>query len=143
MSKSKGYTIKWNSNTVIMTRRFADKACEYGTAEYEALMAFRANGFHVVEKWYRPRKACPTRVTYKLIMNYFSTLPTKDEEMKKFRAVREESKSYHNPYEYVRQWFIREYPGYIAALVRNSKKMDSDVNLQIVPDEQEPEKDIA
>lgn len=143
MSKSKGYRIDWNRNTVIMTKRFAEKACEYGTAEYETLMALRANGFHVVEKWYKPRKACPTRVTYKMMLNYFSTLPTKNAELKKFYAVKAESVSYHNPYEYVRQWFIREYPDYIAALVRNSKKRDSEVNLQIVPDEQEPEKNIA
>ncbi len=143
MSKSKGYKIDWNRNTVIMTRRFAERASDIANKEYKQLMDFRANGFSVVEKWYRPRRACPTRVTYKMMTNYFSTLPTKTEEMKKFRAVREESKSYHNPYEYVRQWFIREYPGYIDALVKNSKRTDSEVNLQIVPDGQDPEKKSA
>lgn len=143
MGKSRGYKIEWNRNTMIMSKGFADKARQIGSQEYEDLMKMRANGFHVVEKYYKPRKACPTRVTYKKMKNYFNTLSTKDEELKKFNAARNESKGYHNPYEYVRQWFIREYPGYFAAKDRNSKKKNTETNLHVVPDENAAERKLA
>ena len=67
MSKNKGYKLDWNRNTFTMTKHFADRACQIGTEEYEIMMTMRANGFHVEEKWYKPRKACPSRITYKRI----------------------------------------------------------------------------
>lgn len=122
MSKSNGYKIDWNRNTITMTKSFAAKASQIGTNEYEQLMNARANGFHVVEKWYKPRKACPTRLTYKKMRNYIATRPDADAKLEEFKKVIEKSKSYHNSYEYVRQWFIKEFPDHVKSLEAHAAK---------------------
>ena len=134
MSSSKGYKINWNRNTMIMTKGFADKARVIGSQEYEDLMKMRTNGFHVVEKWHKPRKACPTRLTYRKMRNYIATRSDANERFAEFRKAIEESKSYHNPYEYVRQWFIKTFPEHIKSLEAYAAKKDNILQFPTFPD---------
>ena len=134
MSKNNGYDIDWNRNTFIMTKRFAERASQIGTDEYEKMMEMRANGFHIVEKYYRPRKACPTRLTYKKMSNYIATLPDSKKWFTELNNVIEESKSFPNPYEHVRQWFMKTFPKHVESLNAHGAKKVVPLRLQVVAD---------
>ena len=62
---TKAYEINWSTNTITMTKKFAAEANQYGTEAYNMLMDVRSKGFHIVIKESKPRKACPTRITFK------------------------------------------------------------------------------
>ncbi len=140
---SKGYDVDWNRNTITMTKSFAAKASQIGTNEYEQLMNARANGFHVVEKWYKPRKACPTRLTYKKMHNYIATRSDAATKLVDFKKIREESKAYHNPYEYVRQWFIKEFPEHVKSLEAHAAKKDNILQFPASPNTKDDAKKRA
>ena len=109
----KPYSIKWETNTFTMTKKFAEEASKYGTEAYNLLMDVRGKGFHIVVRQNeKPRKACPTRITYEQMENFLSCLDYADERLEQLHTVIAASKGQHNRYEYVRKWFLENYPDF-------------------------------
>ncbi len=119
-----GYKIDWKTNTVTMTKKFASDAGEYGTEAYNILMDVRSKGFHIVVRETEKRRACPTRVTFKKIEQLLSCMNDADERLAEFHATAEYAKGQKNPYEYVRQWFLLNYPNF-----REYQEMDTNYRI--------------
>ena len=107
---TKAYEINWSTNTITMTKKFAAEANQYGTEAYNMLMDVRSKGFHIVIKESKPRKACPTRITFKQMETILSCMTNADERLEQLHAVMDAGKGQKNQYEYVRRWFLENYP---------------------------------
>ena len=107
-----GYNINWKTNTITMTKKFAAEAGEYGTEAYNMLMDVRAKGFHIVVRESKPRAACPTRITFKQMETILSCMDYADERLEQLHAVMDAGKGTKNQYNYVRRWFLRNYPNF-------------------------------
>ena len=108
----KAYEINWETNTITMTKKFAAEASRYGTEEYHMLIDARAKGFHIKTRESKPRKACPTRITFKQMETILSCMDCPDERLAQLHAVMDAGKGQKNQYEYVRRWFLRNYPDF-------------------------------
>ena len=98
---TKAYEIKWETNTFTMTKKFAAEANKYGTEAYNMLMDVRSKGFHIaVRKEEKPRKACPTRITFKQMETILSCMDYADERLEQLHAVMDAGKGQKNQYEY-------------------------------------------
>ena len=108
---TKAYNINWQTNTITMTKKFAEEANHYGTEAYNLLMDVRSKGFNIaVRKEEKPRKSCPTRITFKQMENILSNMDYADERLAQLHAVMNMGKGQKNQYEYVRRWFLENYP---------------------------------
>ena len=107
---TKAYEINWSTNTITMTKKFAAEANQYGTEAYNMLMDVRSKGFHIVIKESKQRKACPTRITFKQMETILSCMTNADERLEQLHAVMDAGKGQKNQYEYVRRWFLENYP---------------------------------
>ena len=108
--KDLGYKINYKTNTVTMTKKFAAEAGEYGTEAYHMLMDVRSKGFNVIVRESKPRKACPTRITFKQMEIILSCMDYADERLEQLHTVMDAGKGQKNQYEYVRRWFLANYP---------------------------------
>ena len=105
------YITNWETNTFTMTKKFAEEANIIGSEAYHILMEVRSKGFHiVVRKADKPRKACPTRITFKQMETILSCMDEPDARLAELHAVMDAGKGQNNPYEYVRRWFLKNYP---------------------------------
>ena len=108
--KDLGYKINYKTNTVTMTKKFAAEAGEYGTEAYHMLMDVRSKGFNIIVRESKPRKACPTRITFKQMEIILSCMDYADERLEQLHTVMDAGKGQKNQYEYVRRWFLANYP---------------------------------
>ncbi len=95
--------------------------------------------FHiVVRKETKPRKACPTRITFKQMETILSCMDYADERLEQLHAVMDAGKGQKNQYEYVRRWFLRNYPHFaeIPVLDTNCRLVAPRVTL--LPEDTEP-----
>lgn len=129
--KNQNYKIDWTNNTITVTKKFAEEANQYGTPAYNLLMDVRSKGFQVVVRKTAPRKACPSRITFRQMEIYLSCLTNPDERLAQLHAVMAESNSQRNPYEHVRKWFNLNYPNFadIPVLDSNNRIIASPVKL--------------
>ena len=81
-----GYSINWQTNTITMTKKFAEEANQYGSDAYNLLMDVKSKGFHINVRQSKPRKACPTRVTFKQMEITLSCMDHPDERMAELNA---------------------------------------------------------
>lgn len=108
----KPYNLDWETNTLTMTKKFAAEASRYGSQAYNILMDARMNGFRVSIIKEKPRKACPTRVTFKQMETVLTCMDNADERLDQLHTVMDMGKGQKNQYEYVRKWFLANYPNY-------------------------------
>ena len=107
---TKAYEINWSANTITMTKKFAAEANQYGTEAYNTLMDMRSKGFLIVVRESKPRKACSTRISFMQMETLLSCMDYADERLEQLHAVMGASRGQKNPYEYVRRWFLENYP---------------------------------
>ncbi len=134
---TKAYEINWTTNTIIMTKKFAAEACAYGTQAYNMLMDIRAKGFNIVIKEAAPRKACPTRVTFKQMETILSCMDFADERLEQLHAVMDAGKGQKNQYEYVRKWFLRNYPNFHDIPLLDSNNHVVSPRIALIPENTE------
>jgi len=143
MKKNQNYTIDWTTNTITMTKKFAAKANEYGTPEYAMLMDVKSKGFRIVERESKPRKACPTRITFKQMETILSCMDYADERLAELHAVMDYSRGLKNPYEYVRKWFLLNYPNFYEMPTLDVNYRIVAPRLNLLPEVTEEMKKIA
>ena len=135
---TKAYEINWSTNTITMTKKFAAEAIQYGTEAYNMLMDVRSKGFHIVVKEAAPRKACPTRITFKQMENILSCMDYADERLAQLHIVMDAGKGQKNQYEYVRRWFLKNYPHFAETPVLNSSNHLVAPRVELMPEAAEP-----
>ena len=109
---TKPYTINWKTNTIIMTKKFAAEASEYGTEAYHMLMDVRSKGFQITVKEPKPRKACPTRITFKQMEAFIKQCRDSESRIEVYERVKALSRVQRSPYKYVKEWFLTNYANY-------------------------------
>lgn len=139
----KDYTIDWQTNTITMSKKFAEEANHYGTTAYNLLMDVRSKGFDIVVRKREKRRACPTRITYKQMENHLSCLNNPDERLQQLHAVMEAGKGQKNHYEYVRKWFLENYPNFRDIPVMDTNFCIVAPRVPMLPDDVEPLKITA
>lgn len=112
MANNQGYKINWQTGTITMTKRFAAEANQFGSEAYNSLIEARNKGFNIVVRDSKPRAACPTRITFKKMETILSCMDYADERLAQLHAVMEAGKGQANQYEYVRKWFLENYPNF-------------------------------
>lgn len=123
----KGYKILFAENTVIMNKKFAAAAAEYGTIENITLYHIR-NDFpgmkEVVVSGRECDKAKPNhRLTYKHMEEYIECYENAEELKAVFETVKATSVVLANPYKYVSDWFKAQFPDYKKGFVFNDGKL--------------------
>lgn len=136
---TKAYDIDWKTNTFTMTKKFAAEANEYNSKAYKMLMDVRSKGFHiVVRKETKPRKACPTRITFKQMETILSCMDYADERLEQLHAIMDAGKGQKNQYEYVRRWFLRNYPHFAEIPVLDTNCRIVAPRVTLLPEDTAP-----
>ena len=135
--KDLGYKINYKTNTVTMTKKFAAEAGEYGTEAYHMLMDVRSKGFNIVVHEAKPRKACPSRLTFKQMEIILSCMDYADERLEQLHAVMDAGKGQKNQYEYVRRWFLANYPHFAEIPVLSTSCHVVAPRVEVIPEESE------
>ncbi|MBQ3194085.1 MAG: hypothetical protein IJB59_11035 [Oscillospiraceae bacterium] len=125
----KGYKILFTENTVIMNKKFAAAAAEYGTIENITLYHIR-NDFpgmkEVVVSGRECDKAKPNhRLTYKHMEEYIECYENAEELEAVFETVKATSIVLANPYKYVSDWFKVQFPDYNKTIVFKDSKLSA------------------
>ena len=135
----KGYKILFAENTVIMNKKFAAAAAEYGTVENITLYHIR-NDFpgmkEVIVSGRECDKAKPNhRFTYDNMAEFIEIHENAEELKEVFKTVKAASLAYASPYKYVCDWFKAQFPYYKQPLKLENGK------LVVTPIEAPEEKD--
>ena len=136
----KAYDINWKTNTITMTKKFAAEANQYGTEAYNMLMDVRAKGFHIVVREPAKRKACPTRITFKQMETILSCMADADERLEQLHVVMDAGKGQKNQYEYVRRWFLKNYPNFNEIPTLDTSCRIVSPRVMLLPEDTEPKK---
>jgi hypothetical protein len=114
----KGYKILFAENKVIMNKKFAAAAAEYGTDQNTIIRDIRTDfpGMkEVVVSGRECDKAKPNhRLTYKNMETYIGVYENAHELLEVFKRVKAMSKAAASPYKYVSDWFKMQFPDYKA-----------------------------
>lgn len=116
--KKPAYAIDFVTNTVTVTKKFAEAASHIGTPEFHTMMQLREMNLAIVTK--APAKKKNTQLTYKKMQKYISCLEDADMYQEEFKVICEESKAQPAPYHYVANWFDKTFPNYGKLPERNS-----------------------
>lgn len=133
-----GYSINWQTNTITMTKKFAAEANQYGSDAYNLLMDVKSKGFHINVRKTEPRKACPTRITFKQMETILSCMDYADERLEQLHAVMDAGKGQKNQYEYVRRWFLANYPHFYEIPVLDTNCCLVAPRVTMLPEDKEP-----
>ena len=110
------YKIDFANNTLTMTKAFEAAANEYGSEEYKLLQQLRADfpGIQIIRKTRRPSKTSrPNKnLTYANMEKYMSVFKNAAELLAQFEIVKTCSQKESNPYQYVKEWFVTQFPNY-------------------------------
>jgi hypothetical protein len=121
-----------------MTKKFAAEANDFGSEAYNILMDVRSKGFHIAVRQPAERKACPTRITFKQMEIILSCMDYADERLEQLHAVMDAGKGQKNQYEYVRRWFLRNYPNFQEIPVLDTNCRIVAPRVKLLPEDVEP-----
>ena len=138
MAKNKGYEIDFNTCTFTITKKYAEQATIYGSEEYNTLMNMRKDGFKIIVKKPAPRKACPTRITFEKMEIILSCMDHADERLAQLHVIMAAGKGQKNQYEYVRRWFLQNYPNFADVPVLDVNNYIVAPRIAYLPEDTEP-----
>lgn len=111
MSKNMGYTINFETEQIIITKKFGKAASQIGTPEFKAMQQLRKefNGFGIA---YKPIKKKENKKSYKGLsideMTRFLSNRT-EEEQEMFKKVLTIAANRQGKYAIVKKWFLDNY----------------------------------
>ena len=112
------YKIDFAANTITLTKTFEEAAANMESAEYKMLLKLREDfpNIQIVRKTRRaPKTANPNRnLTYANMEKYMSVFKNAAELLEQFKIVKTMSKGQPNAYNYVKGWFVKQFPDYKA-----------------------------
>lgn len=118
MKKGINYAVNFRENTATITKKFEEKASQWGSAENNLMKEFQAYGLRIVLETRKPRTTKktdkPALLTYAMMEAYIRMLDVADEMLSEFEVVRETAKSRRNRQQYVNDWFRKTFPRYDA-----------------------------
>ena len=116
MKKNANYEIKYDINTIIVTKKFLKEASVMGTPEFEEYMELRRR-FPAFTTQERKIKKSKEKETYKNLtivnMGKFIEITVnendREEKLEQFKTMKELSQIQPAPYAYLKSWFLSEY----------------------------------
>ena len=110
------YKLNFTTNTMTVTKAFEEAAANTKSAEYKMLLKLREDfpDIQIVRKSRRsPKTANPNRnLTYANMEKYMSVFKNAAELREQFEIVKTMSKGQPNAYNYVKGWFVKQFPDY-------------------------------
>jgi len=121
----KRYCVNHAQNTVEISRSFQIAASRKGTPEYNVMMSIHKDfpSMEVTVKTYHKKRKPSAHLTYRKMENYLDCLPDNQMYVDMFERARKVSKTYSDPYNAVRKWFLESFPDFDKP-VRFDKKGD-------------------
>ena len=112
------YKLDLAANTITLTKAFEEAAANMESAEYKMLLKLREDipNIQIIRKTRRaPKTANPNRnLTYANMEKYMSVFKNAAELLEQFKIVKTMSKGQPNAYNYVKGWFVKQFPDYKA-----------------------------
>lgn len=129
-----GYKMNFMSATLTITQNFEKRAMEIGSDEYEILRQLRVDfpNLRIVKKASPKRRNNVARPTYDKMVKFLSCQANASILLNEFTEIREYSKAQENPYQFVRKWFMLNFPNYqsIPMFERNGHIPAPSVNAE-------------
>ena len=112
------YKLDLAANTITLTKAFEEAAANMESAEYRMLLQLRTDfpTMQIIRKTRRaPKTSNPNRnLTYANMEKYMSVFKNATELKEQFEIVKTMSKGQPNAYNYVKGWFVKQFPDYKA-----------------------------
>ena len=115
----KGYKIDFTTNSVTITKAFADKANEMQGEAYEKLQELRAQGFIIKARTHASPKTKLPHPSVEQMRNYIGMVENSEVYMEMFKEVCKEAATHGREYPRIRKWFLDNFPSYRMALELN------------------------
>ena len=132
----KGYSIDYCANAIYLNFKFAKKAQDYGSPEYQLLQNLKADFpmMKVIIKSGRKvdKAVYNKRLSYKNIEEHIKAYGN-SELLERFELAIQLSKPLASPYKYVCDWFNAQFPDY-RDTVTSIEKVYGEVELVDLPD---------
>lgn len=142
-----GYKILFESNVVIMNKKFAAAAATCDSPEYKIMKQIRRDfpGMNELVVSGREKKstAVNTRLTYKNMEQYIMAYENAEDLLEVFCTVRALSLPMASPYKYVSDWFKAQFPDYKQSPVFDQENGKLKVLPIPAPDCKEYKKKLA
>lgn len=106
------YKIDFATGIVTITKKFHKESQEFGSTAFNMMKELRSMGMQIVVREEKERKACPTRLTYAQMEIFISCLDDAEKWLPIFEGVKEASVATKNRYNFVRQWFLKNFPDF-------------------------------
>ena len=116
------------------------EANRYGTPAYKMLMDCRSKGFSIIVRQSENRRACPTRLKFRQMRTILSHMDYAEERLEQLQTVIDAGKGQKNPYEYVRKWFLTNYPNFDSVPTLNDNNTILAPRLNLLPEASELKK---
>lgn len=115
----KNYEINFATNTITITKKFAQEASQIGTEAFKTMMELRKLNMTIITK--APAQKKNSSLTYKKMVRFIALLEDAEKYQAEFEAVCAESLAMKAPYAYVSNWFKATFPNYGKLPERNEK----------------------
>lgn len=133
--KMKDYKINFTANTITISKSFALAASDPTKPECETLSKLQAAypSMRIVQRTHRsPSKANVNKgLTYDRMEGYINLHENADKLLDKFEAVKAIAAEQRNPYKFIKDWFIKQFPDY----GKLPKISDNGKILYVLPDD--------
>lgn len=133
----KGYKINYSTNTITMNYKFAKKAQDFGSPEYELMKQIKEDFPMMTTIVEAGRKITTTNVkkrfTYDNMAEHIKAYRNAAELLERFELAKKLSKPLASPYKYVCDWFNEQFPNYKDA-VKSTDDAFTDVDLIDLPE---------
>jgi len=112
--KNKNYTIDFIHNTLTISEQFNAKAMNPENKEYDLFLKLKNDfpGIQIRIKKAPKRKKTSARLTYDMMVKYLACQNDGERLLLMFNHVREIAASKGASYQYVKNWFLEQFPDY-------------------------------
>ena len=116
------YSVNHMTRSIILTHKFAKKACLADTKEYQHLIKLRTDnpGYNIIQRTITKKEGKRKPPSYKQMKKYISCVENSDYYMARFEAVREEAASKNGSYARILKWFRQTFPNFYVMPEYNS-----------------------
>lgn len=117
MKRNHTYEINLINKTVVVSKKFMEKATQYGSKEFKLLDNFQKMGLRIINQTRTKKAAKPEEgklplLTYKMMRDYLAMLDDADDMLMMFDTLRAGYKSDAKRLVKMNEWFHAECPRY-------------------------------
>ncbi len=141
MKKHADYRIDYITNTITVTRKFAEEASQLGTPAFATMKSLRELGMKIEIQTRRTSgkpKYKQSRLNYKQMEKFIACVENSEVYKAEFEAAKAAGASMNNAYQYVWSWFVKKFPNYNLV-----PEFDDDLKIVVTPADAAKEQEAA